>query len=568
MTTIICHECGTENDSSAEICIECGVSLTLENLIEKANIEEPIGDELDRLSAADTDLPGLLHALKQEDIPVDEADGTEHAPEENKATSDLTDSDENEVLPDWLNRIRQRASAEDDSKGKLIKKLSAAQESLANEKRESQHDDFSSLIEQIKEGDETGTDESELNEETVPEEDITESGNTPEWLNKIRKISGVSQTDRDMPPVPGGDSLLQWLMDLENGKEILKGIPKPGLDFIDDGYQGDFESISARSGFDGGVTQEMLIGGLETSAVNVTREEQTQADQLQAIIVDETAVRPIRRPTKKSSHWFRRLLFALLLIGGLSIALFAGETGNLVDRTLKPQNQALLTWVAEKPDNTSILLVFDYQAGYMQEINLIALPILEQLIDKTTEISVISSSVSGKLLAHQLLNAVDTDKSIEFEDLGFFPAASYGAYGLLNRNQGTWPFVDLPDPVQEFPMESFDGIVILSGSDEGARSWVEQLSILSPETPINLILAAQAGPLMLPYWESGQVTGMISGISEAAAVEEVYETDSGISLRWRAYQVGILLLIGVMLIGAFFVVERTPNNDEGKRHDS
>ena len=82
-----------------------------------------------------------------------------------------------------------------------------------------------------------------------------------------------------------------------------------------------------------------------------------------------------------------------------------------------------------------------------------------------------------------------------------------------------------------------------------------------------MILTAQAGPLLQPYWESGQVSGMISGIPEAAALEASIGEGSEIAIRWRAYQVGILLLIAVMLIGSFIVVERTPSDDRGSQDE-
>ncbi len=550
MTKLICPECGAENDLTAKVCSECGMPLILEDLLDKSNIDEPIGDELDRLSEAEADLPGLLHALKQEDTLPEKPDETDQSPEENDTEAELSGPDENSTLPEWLDRIRQRVNEEDDASGEMIQKLSAAQESLSRKKEESQEDEFSSWIEQLREEDGSTEKENEDEPESDTEEVTEETGESPGWLEKIRKISGISEVDQDASSIPGGDSLLQWLVGLEDGKEILKGIPKPGLDFLDDD-------------FDGGATQEMHIRNQKAQIINITRDEQAQADQLQATIVDEGAVRQIRRKGRRPNHWVRRLLFAILLIGGITLALSLGKPQAIVDRPLKPQNQALLTWIAEKHDSASYIIVFDYEAGYTQEMSLVALPVLDLLIDETTEIAVVSTSVSGKLLAQHLLSSVELDDAIDYHDLGYYPAASYGAYGLFSRGQGTWPFSELPEHIYQLPFESYDGILILSGAEESVRSWVEQVSILAPATPIHLILTAQAGPLLLPYWESGQVSGVISGISEAAAVEALMGEGSDISIRWRAYQVGILLLIAVMLIGAFIIVERTPSEDRG-----
>ena len=566
MTKLICPECGTENDPSAERCSECGAPLTIEKLIENSKGDETGGDALDRLSAAETDLPGLLHALKQDGDVTDEPGGGEPSSMDDASLSVSADKEEDKVLPDWLNRIRQRASEEADSAGEIIQKLSAAQENLAQEGSESKHEGFTSWIQNIQEEASSSASENRAAEESVSDENRKKPDEIPEWLNTIRKIRGTAQDDLKKEPSHdlGGDSLLQWLMDLEDGKATSEEIPKPGLDNLDDAYEEGEESAASEQVFDGGVTQELRIFKQEAPPLIVTREEQAQADQLDATIVDEGASRVLQKPGKRTSKWVMRLFFALLLIGSVSLALFAGNSPQRQDKPLKPQNQALLTWASEISPNAAILLVFDYQAGYAQEMKLIAPSVLKSLVNKVTEITILSSSVSGKLLAQRLLGVLEVEEALIINDLGYFPAASYGAYGLANRDHGTWPLAHLPEVVQEIPADGFDGILILSDSDESARSWVEQLSVLTPETPINLLLTAQAGPLLLPYWESGQVTGMISGISEAAAIEasEAYETN--ISSLWRAYQTGILMLMIFMLIGAFFVVERTPS-DEGRR---
>lgn len=561
MTKLICPECGAENAPSEESCCECGAELTAENLLGSSNFEKPVGDELDRLSAAETDLPGLLHALKQDDDVADESGESEPTPENEVSLSESEGKEENEVLPDWLNRIRHRASKEEDSAGKIIQKISAAQETLDQERSESRHENFASWIQNIQDEDSSSESESEPTKVSESEVVPKKAAEIPEWLNNIRKIRGTPKDGlKEETPFfgRGGDSLLQWLMDLEDGKEIREDIPKPELDNVDE------LPIASEHAFDGGVTQELRIDNQGIPELIVTREEQAHADQLQATIADEGASRPLRKHSKRTSTWLLRLFFALLLIGVVSFALFAGDPPQIQERMIKPQNQAFQTWASEISPKASLLLIFDYQAGYAQEMALIANPMLESLVNEETEITILSSSVSGKLLAQRLLGELEIDRGLEFDDLGYFPAASFGAYGLANRDPGAWPLADLPEPVHELPKEGFDGILILSDSDESARSWVEQLSVLTPETPINLLLTAQAGPLLLPYWESGQVTSMVSGISEAASIAVSEEKGTSIASYWRAYQAGILMLMVAMLIGAFVVVERTPSDQGGK----
>ena len=303
MTKLICPECGAENAPSEESCCECGAELTAENLLSSSNFEKPVGDELDRLSAAETDLPGLLHALKQDDGVAEESVESEPTPENEVSLSESEGQEENEVLPDWLNRIRHRASKEEDSAGKIIQKISAAQETLDQERSESRHENFASWIQNIREEDSSSESESEPTKMSESEVVPKKAAEIPEWLNNIRKIRGTPKDGLKEETSffgRGGDSLLQWLMDLEDGKEIREDIPKPGLDNVDE------LPIASEHAFDGGVTQELRIDNQGIPELIVTREEQAHADQLQATIADEGASRPLRKHSKRTSTWLLR----------------------------------------------------------------------------------------------------------------------------------------------------------------------------------------------------------------------------------------------------------------------
>jgi hypothetical protein len=122
----------------------------------------------------------------------------------------------------------------------------------------------------------------------------------------------------------------------------------------------------------------------------------------------------------------------------------------------------------------------------------------------------------------------------------------------------------LPEAVKALPTGELDGILILADGAEGARAWLEQFSILLPTAPMHLLLTAQAGPMSLPYWESGQVAGMIAGLSEAAGVEAVLSQNPVIPGLWRAHQAGLIFLIFMLLLGViFFGNKRHKTNREG-----
>ena len=75
--------------------------------------------------------------------------------------------------------------------------------------------------------------------------------------------------------------------------------------------------------------------------------------------------------------------------------------------------------------------------------------------------------------------------------------------------------------------------------------------------------SAQAGPLLAPYWETGQISGLISGLSDAHRVESVFGESQDAAYRWRAYRYGILIAIVMLVIGAT-IADEGKNKDEGQ----
>ena len=217
-----------------------------------------------------------------------------------------------------------------------------------------------------------------------------------------------------------------------------------------------------------------------------------------------------------------------------------------------PQSEAVLSWAVDLPEDSPVLVIFDYQPGYASEVEVIAEPILRLVIAKDSELSLLSSTASGSILAQNLLQKLSGIEAITVKDLGFYPVGAFGGYQIGSQVQTGIESPYLPETISLIPADSFAGILILSDRAEGARAWVEQLSTLMPDPPIFLMLTAQAGPMSLPYWETHQVDGMISGISDAAGIVSAFSESPLTTAKWQAYQMGIILMMAIILLGAIF----------------
>lgn len=580
MSTLICPECGAENPLDSERCHNCNALLNESSLEEQIEAQGELEEPIDLLSQTDHDLPDLLHALKQEDgLPDLEGEQEGLSSEDFVETYTLSGSDELQTdgefdepenppeetadeIPEWLRRVRQRASEEPDSVGEITQKIQAAEESLVEEKSIDQHGHFSSWLGKLREEPEATAPEAPPIE--IPMIDASgkiEPDREPDWLERIRLAEGKFDGGQAGDDIENrdGDSLLQWLVSLEDGTQKR---PLTPLDEVEETPQIEEgiteESEFGESAFGQSETQEIRVlehGSFGQLSLDISKEEQSQADQLSATIVDETAVRPVHRQHRMKAPWLLRLILGLILIVVLSLGLFIGAPieSNL---SLKPQNQALLTWAETLQSDASVLILFDYQAGYADEINLVAQPILNLVLKPGRDIAVMSSSPAGVLLVEQVLNAMLEGKEIAVRDLGFVPSGILMAYGITSPSMGG----TLPLGLEE---SDYDGVLILSDAFEGTVTWIEQFSARSPDTPLNCLVTAQAGPLLAPYWDSGQISGLISGISEAHRAEAVLDETQIAAYQWRAYRFGIVMAIVMLVIGAT-IADEGKNKDEGQ----
>ena len=105
-------------------------------------------------------------------------------------------------------------------------------------------------------------------------------------------------------------------------------------------------------------------------------------------------------------------------------------------------------------------------------------------------------------------------------------------------------------------------MLLLTDHAESGRVWVEQFQSIREtdplfpaltNQPLIMVTSAQAGPLLQPYVLSGQVTGMVSGVAEAARYEYKNNVPPGIARNyWDAFGIGLMISIVLIVIGSLW----------------
>lgn len=586
---LVCPECSAHNPPDEAFCRVCQASLAEQQPVEKPSAPESEEDSFDLFDGDDKDLPDLLQGLKQdkegldptEGLPEINLDRVEDQEGDNDAASeDGSQSEEgpqeDKGTPEWLETVRKRAQEEEDAVGDMIRRVSAAQENIKGERRDSRHEDFESWIQKLREeardraaGDQPLPDpEPHEQPEFGPEADSeppAEADSVQEdWLTRIRKAHGMVEPDEGIDAA--GRSLLDWLVALED-EQSAKDTSDSKSEGIENAATQDTQRINLKADSDQDQMTQPIPTGVSRAVqavLNLTREEQVQADLLTAVLSDEKADRPYQPPRFRWGIQWLNVFFLLILLISLSLTLFTGGSATLF-RPQAPEGAiALLEWMDTLPEDASLMLVFDYQAAYTAEMDLIARPLLETAAARTGHLTVVSSAAAGLLLSDALLeDIVGNTSAIPVEQVGYYPVESYGAYGIATGLTPSQPAANLPEPAEAILDREVDGILIFSDHFESAQAWVEQLNARASGTPLGLVVTAQAGPLLQPYVDSGQVVGMVAGLPDAAALEGRLGESGSLGHRFRAYQAGVLVLIVALLLGAVLAPPRAARNTRG-----
>ncbi len=635
MKFLVCPDCGANNPPDVDVCQVCGAVLAT---------GAPAPENPDEEKSED--LPGIFSALRTDadsssDDRLESEGDVEKTPE--NADGLFPDNEELEAdIPDWLNRVRQRAREEDDAVGDLVMRLSAQEEHLEEDRQEDRHESFDVWIQRLRE---QARDKAAgvAEEDTLMEDvDDDQAADEPTWLNRLRK------NHNDLPAVDGefvqpsdaqedDEDLPDWLVNLSDRpqkKDAVQDSQSPGsnseggldsqpsdsedIEETDavttpEAHQ-DVEDAEQESKLSEEVTRQIFprpvspraestkpvaiqketlyFGGefeplpetdeahlenehavfsdvlLDSLGLDMTRQQRQQVDLLTGIVANELHVRTPRKRKEHTGGWVLRLLVGILLILGLGLSLFAGGPTLLPEDLLQPSGEAFVAGLTDLSPSADVLLIFNYQPGYSGEMALIAEPVLAALIQPDHHLYRVFSSASSPLLAEDLLTTVLTqqgltEEDVRISDVGYYPVSGYGAFGLgsqLLSLQNNPP--DSFSMMASFP-DDVDAVFLMVDHYAVARLWIEQLSALQPNLPIYVLGTAQTGPMLTPFWESGQVAGILSGVSAAAGFESEMSQENEVARRWRAYQTGVLMMMALLILGLVFGIG--VSNEESRR---
>jgi hypothetical protein len=240
-------------------------------------------------------------------------------------------------------------------------------------------------------------------------------------------------------------------------------------------------------------------------------------------------------------------------VGGI---LLTGGSINL------PLTQATVDFyeAVESLERGSVVLIsHDYDPGTAAEITPQVSGILDHLMRRGIKIVNLSLTPEGQAFADRALENVVSDHEgyilgRDYINLGYVAGNEVGARFIAEGLGARLSPYSLGEGVRG--LEDIDLVIILAGSQEQLRRWVEQV-----QAPYNVAMvagvSAQVDPAARPYYRSGQLKGLLSGLVGAAEYERVNQ-HPGVALSRMLPQAAAHLVIALfILLGNFaYLVER------------
>ena len=286
-------------------------------------------------------------------------------------------------------------------------------------------------------------------------------------------------------------------------------------------------------------------------------------------VPDATA--SVEEPSQNGNGLQRRFWLELMLLLGMAGALIwgaQGRPGGAGPHALPGLEQAHRQIDSLQP-NSVVLVNWAYDPATAGEMDLVAQPIIEHLLQEQAKLIVFSQLPGGPASARRIIARAEA--SLQRPSRSQITANLVIEGGYLPGGSASLPLLGAA-PARALPVDpswvdlrerfSIAGLsdagpeltVVIAARAEDVRRWLEQVQPLNGGTVV-AATSAVVDPSVRPYLHSGQLAGLVSGwdggnayarrLERARSVEEQFRTMRQVSgLNW-----GVGILIVAVLLG-------------------
>jgi hypothetical protein len=386
---------------------------------------------------------------------------------------------------------------------------------------------------------------------------------TPDWLSALSASQKSDERDEaEIPPESMGTAELpSWVQALRPMETILSGTDLPEADAISK-----TETIGPLMGL-AGVLPAVSRGEtthkppVSQARLQINSNQQKYAAQLEKMIQEEGQART-RKPPGMNPSKVLRFLLSFILIGAVILPILTGGTYTPEMKLFPSEWGETNQLLRDIPAGSTLLVVFDYDPALASELEAAAVPVVNNLLTRAAHLVLISTNPVGPALAERFLETaqpISPTYDLAYTNLGYLAGGQAGiqffatdprkAAGFTTDGEQAW---DAPALTNINKLSDFRAVIILTDNADTGRSWIEQTKSSIGDTPLVMIISAQAEPLIRPYFDSGQVGGLISGLMGGKTYEQTYATPGLARHYWDAFGSGTLTAVILIAAGSLW----------------
>ena len=397
--------------------------------------------------------------------------------------------------------------------------------------------------------------------------DAAYSMEMPDWINKLKPDASktppafAGQAGDEEPEDLAPAELPSWVKAMRPVESVVAEarVTQPA-------EEGMVEQQGPLAGLSGVLPPSPGLGPLRkppaySITLQTTEEQQRYASLLEQMISEEATSQPAKKKKRDLSVRIIRWMIAAVLFLAVSVPFLTGVQLAPPSTLYPPELIAAFNTIGALPANGTVLLAFDYEPALSGELEAAAAPVFDQLLFLDTKLTFISTSPTGPILAEHFMQitrpAYGHQTSGEYINLGYLAGGPAGVLYFAVDPVSTAPLTVGGDPAWELPalqnirtVSDFAAVIVLTDNADTGRTWIEQTAPYLGETPLLMVISAQAEPMIRPYYDSGQLDGLVTGLAGGKSYEQAVQMP-GLSERyWNAFSIGLFVAVVIITLGS------------------
>jgi hypothetical protein len=299
------------------------------------------------------------------------------------------------------------------------------------------------------------------------------------------------------------------------------------------------------------------------ATLKIDDRQKLHAQLLDSVVKEGDRLPVLRTQEKRKIQKISSIIVSMFILVCLFFPFIINSSASLTPAPVlfSPETVALFDGIKSLPEGSPVLVILDYQPGFSAELQPSSLGVIEHLMTRNARLAFISSTPTGAVLVDELVQSASKvvytysiDESVI--NLGYLPGGAIGLQQLALEPRftlvKTWQNTD---PWNGTPLQSikslndFSGILLITESPENGRLWIEQVLPSLGSMPAWLITSAQSAPVLLPYYRSAQLQGVLGGLAGGMMYERLLGQPGPSTTLWDSYQIGIVGAFLTILVG-------------------